>query len=51
MLKKGLEMMDTSQKKDGLWGRRCQQSNLSHWEVTQGYWQHHGFPAPSSSSS
>lgn len=45
MLKKRLEMMDTSQQKDGLWGRRCQQSNLLCWEVTQGYWHHRGFPA------
>lgn len=41
----------TSHQKDGLCGRRCQQSSLSHREVTQGCWHHHGFPAPSSSSS
>lgn len=52
MLKKGLEMVETSQQnQNSCWGRRCQQRGLSHWEVTQGYWHHCGSPAPPNMSS
>lgn len=48
VLKKGLGMMETSQQnQNSRWGRRCQQRDLSHWEVTQEYWYHCGSPAPS----